>query len=99
LHDEWEIYRQEVGRLIEEGHERKFVLIRDREIIGFCETLRDAHREGLNRFGVYAKYLIHQILTYERIYKAGSIVGQTATSSTAEKAETLTPQMPLAKSA
>src|SRR5436190_17712346 len=31
---EWEVYRREVGRLIEEGQEGKWVLIKGEEIIG-----------------------------------------------------------------
>lgn len=96
---EWEFYRREVDRLIAEGHERKFVLSKGNEIVGFFDTVRDAHREGLKRFGVYSPYLIRQILTYERVYKSGAIVGNLANPAVNTIQQSMATRTPLAKSA
>ncbi len=63
---EWETYRREVGRLIADGQEGKWVLIHDEQIIGIYETYAEARREGAMRFFVQRRpYLIRHILTYE----------------------------------
>jgi hypothetical protein len=63
---EWETYRGEVGRLITDGHEGKWVLIHNEQIIGIYETYAEARREGAMRFFVQRRpYLIRHILTNE----------------------------------
>ncbi len=66
---EWDTYRKEVGRLIAEGHEGEFVLIKGTEIGGFYDSFWEAHRAGLERFGVFSPFFIHQVQTYERLFR------------------------------
>ncbi len=63
---EWETYRREVGHLIEEGHEGKWVLIKGEEIIGLFDTKEQALEVGAERFLLKPK-LIHQVLTREPV--------------------------------
>jgi hypothetical protein len=69
---EWETYRKEVGRLIADGHEGQFVMIKGTEIVGFFDSFWDAHRAGLDQFGVFSPFFIHQVQTWERLFKLGS---------------------------
>jgi hypothetical protein len=64
---EWETYRREVGRLIADGHESKWVLIKDDTIIGVFNTLEEVREEGYRRY-FPERFLIHQIQTWERVY-------------------------------
>jgi hypothetical protein len=59
---EWDVYRREVGRLLAEGHEGKFVLIKGDEIVGIYPTHEEAERAGYERF-VVVPFLVQQILT------------------------------------
>lgn len=66
LAEESETYRREVERLLAEGREGKFVLIRGTELVGFYDTFEEASREGTRRYFVKREpYLIKQVLTYE----------------------------------
>ena len=98
LSEEWDTYRKQVGRLIAEGNEQKFVLIKGNVIVGFFETMRDAHREGLKRFGVYS-YLVRQILTYERVYKVSPLTTPLILTGIGSGTNEPTGPLPLAKSA
>ena len=60
LIQEWNTYRHEVQRLLAEGHEGEFVLIKGDAIIGFYETWDSPRTEGLNRF-LLDPFLVHQI--------------------------------------
>src|ERR1043166_241795 len=42
LCQEWDFYRHEVGRLLAEGHENRFVLIKGRTIIGIWDSEGEA---------------------------------------------------------
>jgi hypothetical protein len=64
---EWNCYRREVGRLIAEGNEGRFVLIKGEQIIGIWDTEREAHIEGARRF-LMQSFFVHQILTWEPVY-------------------------------
>jgi hypothetical protein len=96
---EWNTYRSEVARLIAEGHEGEFVLIKGNEIAGFFPTFRDAHRYGLANFGVFAPYFIHQVQTYERIYKVGLLGSKGISGTERSTAQHSVIGPPLAKSA
>jgi hypothetical protein len=64
LYHEWNLYRREAGRLLAEGHEGKFVLIKGEEIIGIWNTHEEARAVGLARY-LRQPHLIHQVLTRE----------------------------------
>jgi hypothetical protein len=66
LATEWEFYRREVGRLIEEGHEGKWVLIKGEEIIGIFDSKEQALAVGSERFLLQSK-LVHQVRTREPV--------------------------------
>src|SRR5262249_5895198 len=66
LHQEWEFYKREVGRLLAEGHEGRFVLIKCGEMIGLWETEDEARNEGARRYcALRQPYLVHQIQEWE----------------------------------
>jgi hypothetical protein len=67
---EWEFYRREVGRLLAEGHEGRWVLIKGEEIIGIYES-RDAAMEEAHKRYPHPRppILVHQIQTRERLYR------------------------------
>src|SRR5947209_1504753 len=46
----WNCYRREAGRLLAEGHEGKFVLIKGEEIIGLWDTREEAPDVALQRY-------------------------------------------------
>lgn len=47
---EWNTYRRELPRLLAEGHEGKFALIRGQDIIGVYDSFDEGHRAGLQRY-------------------------------------------------
>ena len=61
-------YKREAGRLIAEGHEGRFVLIKDGVVIGIWDTEVEALNAGEARFGM-VDMMVHQILTRERVYR------------------------------
>jgi hypothetical protein len=63
---EWDVYRREVGRLIAEGHEGKWVLIKGEEIIGLFDNRAQAMDMGYDRF-LGQPFLVKQILTREPV--------------------------------
>src|SRR5262249_48308674 len=66
LAEEWECYRREVGRLLAEGYEGRFVLIKGSEIIGIWDDENDARNEGARRYFLLRQgYLVHQIQEWE----------------------------------
>ena len=62
-------YKREAGRLIAEGHEGRFVLIKNGVVIGIWDNWHDAIVAGEARFGVREPFMVHQILTRERVYR------------------------------
>jgi hypothetical protein len=68
LNTEWEIYRREVGRLLSEGHEGRYVLIKCDQIIGIWNTREEA-RAAANKQFLGQAYLIHKIQARERLYR------------------------------
>lgn len=65
LEVEWNTYRREVGRLLAEGQEGKFVLIKGGELIGLFDTFDEARAEGHRRY-LLGPFLIHQVQEWER---------------------------------
>jgi hypothetical protein len=67
---EWNFYRREVGRLLAEGHEGRWVLIKGEEIIGIWDTEEEGHRVRLERYFMQP-VLLKQILEREPILRGG----------------------------
>jgi len=67
LGPEWNTYVREVGRLLTEGHEAKWVLIKGDQILGIYDTEPEAFREGY-RHSLDESFMVHQIRTWERVY-------------------------------
>jgi hypothetical protein len=68
LYHEWNTYRREVSRLLAEGHEGRWVLITDREIVGLWDTQEETDRVAAVRFPARS-VLIKQVLTREPIIR------------------------------
>jgi hypothetical protein len=51
LAEEWQLFRQEVARLIEEGYRGRFVLVKVGQSITVWDTLRDAAQAGQLLYG------------------------------------------------
>ena len=47
---EWNTYRREVARLLSEGHEGRYALIKGGTIVGIYDTDESAREEGLRRY-------------------------------------------------
>lgn len=70
LAQEWNFYRREVARLLAEGHEGRWVLIKSEEIIGIWDTEAEANRVRLERF-LMRHVLMKQIRTREPVIRGG----------------------------
>jgi hypothetical protein len=68
LSTEWNFYRREVGRLLAEGHEGRWVLIKGEEIIGMWERREEATAVADERY-LLKPVLIRQVLTREPILR------------------------------
>jgi hypothetical protein len=66
---EYETFRREIGRLLAEGHEGKWVLLKGEQIIGLFETREEARDEGYRRF-LLSGFLIQPILTYHPLVRS-----------------------------
>jgi hypothetical protein len=67
---EWNFYCREVGRLLAEGNEGRWVLIKSEEIIGIYDVREAATGEGYSRYFVAREpFLVHQIQTRERVHR------------------------------
>lgn len=66
FYTEREIYRREVARLIAEGHEGKWLLIKGEEIIGLFDTKEQALEVRAERF-FGQPVMVQQILTREPV--------------------------------
>lgn len=67
---EWNFYRRIIGRLLEDGHEGKWLLIREEELVGIWPTLAEANTVRLERYP-QQPVLMKQILTQEPILRIG----------------------------
>ncbi len=71
LEEEWETYRRQVERLIQEGNEGKHVLIKGTEILGVYSSHSEALEEGYRPFLLQREpFLVHQIQTFEPLMRA-----------------------------
>lgn len=65
LEQEMATYEREKPRLLAEGGEGKFVLIKGRRIEGTFPTRAEGLRVGYERFGVGTPFLLHEIQVKE----------------------------------
>jgi hypothetical protein len=65
---EWETYRREVGRLLAEGQEGKFALIKGDEIIGIFDSWDEARRVGLSKY-LMQPHTVRPILSREPVIR------------------------------
>ena len=65
---EWNFYRREVGRLLAEGQQGKWVLIKGEAIIGVWDSREQAKAVALERY-LMQPVLIHQVLTREPVLR------------------------------
>jgi hypothetical protein len=70
LKTEWDFYRRVVGRLLAEGHEGKWLLVKNEEIVGIWETEAEANAVRVQRF-LMQPVLMKQVLTREPILRIG----------------------------
>lgn len=71
LSQEWNFYRREVGRLLAEGDEGRFVLIKGEQIIGIWDTQEEAEAVAVHKYPLEPG-LIHQVQRYERVLRGPS---------------------------
>lgn len=62
-----------MGRLLAEGNEGKFALIKEEEIVGLFDTFNAAYAEGLRRY-LLGPYLIQQVREWERMVRTWEYV-------------------------
>lgn len=77
LSQEWNHYRREVGRLLAEGQEGKWVLIKGETIVGIWDTAAVAKEVALSRF-LMQPCLLHQVRSLEPVRRCSSRVWQCA---------------------
>lgn len=68
---EWDFYRREAPRLLAEGHEGKFVLIKGERIIGMWDTHQEADKVRREKF-LMQNCLVQQILVREPVIRMSS---------------------------
>jgi hypothetical protein len=72
LFAEWTTYRREAGRLLKEGKEGLYLLIKGDEVVGMWPTHEDAMAEGYDRFG-YQPFLVHRLREREQVLRCISV--------------------------
>ena len=70
LRAEWDFYRSVVGRLLAEGHEGKWLLIKNEEIVGIWGTEAEADAVRRERF-LMQPVLMKQVLAREPVLRIG----------------------------
>jgi hypothetical protein len=68
LAQEWKTYKREVARLVAEGNEGKFCLIKGDEIVGIWESFSAAVAAGYERYGL-TDLMVREINAIEPIYR------------------------------
>jgi hypothetical protein len=68
LATEWNFYRREVGRLLAEGHEGRWILIKGEQIIGIWDDEQNADAVAREQFPQQPA-LVHQIVTEELVFR------------------------------
>jgi hypothetical protein len=69
LYLEWNIYRHEVSRLLAEGREGQFILIKGKQIIGIWDTEEEVEAVARERY-LRQSCLIHQIRSCEPLLRS-----------------------------
>jgi hypothetical protein len=72
---DWNCYRREVGRLLADGHEGKWVLIKGEEVVGIWATREEAKKVAVERF-LMQPVLIRQVLRREPILRGPTLFRQ-----------------------
>jgi hypothetical protein len=67
---EWNFYRHQVGQLLAEGHEGKWVLIKGEQIVGVWETQEQANAVRAQRFPMQP-VVLKQIWKREPVFRMG----------------------------
>jgi hypothetical protein len=70
LRAEWNYYRGIVGRLLAEGQEGKWLLIKNEEFVGIWDTEAEANAVRLERF-LMQPVLLKQVLAREPVLRIG----------------------------
>ena len=68
LRREWDSFRRDLPRLLAEGHEGEFALLRGEELIGLYPSQDDALRAGYDKF-LLEPFLVHAIRTEEPLLR------------------------------
>jgi response regulator of citrate/malate metabolism len=68
IYCETRTYLQEMPRLLDEGHEGKFILIKGDSIVGLFDTVEEALRTGRTQY-LFQPFLVRQILEREPLYR------------------------------
>ncbi len=68
---EWNVYRREVARLLAEGHEGKWIMIKGDQIIGIWNTQEEVDRVRIERY-LMQPVLLKQILAREPVLRGGA---------------------------
>jgi hypothetical protein len=68
LFQEWNFYRREVGRLLAEGQEGRWLLIKGEDVLGIWDTREEAEAIALQKF-LMQPCLIHQVRCREPIVR------------------------------
>lgn len=70
IETEWNIYRRELPRLLAEGQEGRWVLIKGEQIVGLFESRDEAVQAGYKSFGI-VHLLVQEVLRWQRPIRAG----------------------------
>ncbi len=70
---DWNFYRREIARLLAQGHEGKWVLIKNEKIIGMWNTKEEADRVRLQDY-LLQDVLIHEIRTREPLLRGPTFI-------------------------
>lgn len=70
LRQEWKFYRQVIGQLLAAGHEGKWLLIENEDVVGIWDTEAHANTVRLDRF-LMQPVLMKEILRREPILRIG----------------------------
>ncbi len=57
---EWQAFKRELHRLVDEGNQGRFALIKGNQVASIWDTLRDAQQAGLFQFGT-GPFLIQEV--------------------------------------
>jgi hypothetical protein len=72
LYREWNVYRQEAGRLLGEGKAGKHVLIKNDEIVAIWDTHDEAMADGHRRF-LGQPFLVHEVQEREHVLRCVTV--------------------------